>query len=90
MCNHDLKPDNILIDKNFDVKIADFGFSCKIKSNKLTNFKTGTPGYMLPEQFAKKPYSGRDADLFASAVVLFMMLTGCMPFNVAKDDDEYY
>jgi serine/threonine protein kinase len=85
-----LKPENILIDKNFDVKIADFGFSCELNTNKLTNFKSGTIGYMLPEQFREEPYNGRDADLFASAVVLFMMLTGCMPFNAAKEDDEYY
>ena len=85
-----MKPDNILIDKNFDVKIADFGFSCELNTNKLTNFKSGTTGYMLPEQFREEPYNGRDADLFASAVVLFMMLTGCMPFNAAKEDDEYY
>lgn len=93
VCHRDLKPENILIDKNFNLKIADWGFSIPLVgptgNGKLNSYK-GTLGYMPPEQHAKRPYSGKSADLFAAAVVLFMMLTQCQPFDEAKVTDKYY
>jgi hypothetical protein len=45
---------------------------------------------MPPEQLAKKSYNGKAADLFSSAVVLFMMVTQCQPFGEAKVTEKYY
>jgi serine/threonine protein kinase len=45
---------------------------------------------MPPEQHAKKAYSGKAADLFAIAVVVFMMITQCQPFEEARVTDKYY
>ncbi len=45
---------------------------------------------MPPEQLAKKAYSGKAADLFSAAVVLFMMVTQCQPFEEARVTDKYY
>lgn len=93
ICHRDLKPENILIDSNFNLKIADFGFSIPLAgqngNGKLHSYK-GTLGYMPPEQLAKKAYSGKQADLFALGIVLFMMLTQCQPFEQAKVNDKYY
>lgn len=88
-----MKPENILISENFDLKIADWGFSIPLVgpqgNSKLTSYK-GTLGYMPPEQHAKKAYSGKAADMFAVAVVLFMMITQCQPFDQARVTDKYY
>ena len=93
VCHRDLKPENILIDSDFNLKIADWGFSIPLigkKGNSRLNSFKGTLGYMPPEQHARKSYNGKSADLFALAVVLFMMLTQCQPFDQAKVTDKYY
>lgn len=88
-----MKPENILIDQDFNLKIADWGFSIPLVgaqgNSKLTSYK-GTLGYMPPEQHAKKAYSGKAADMFAIAVVVFMMITQCQPFDQARVTDKYY
>ena len=50
VCHRDLKPDNILIDKNDDIKVIDFGLSKYLDRN-IRSFKSrvGTPSYMAPE-----------------------------------------
>ena len=81
------------MDKEFNLKIADFGFAIPLVGHtgngKLNSYK-GTLGYMPPEQLVKKSYSGKAADLFSAAVVLFMMVTQCQPFEEARVTDKYY
>lgn len=93
ICHRDLKPENILIDENFNLKLADWGFAMPLRGHtgngKLLSYK-GTLGYMPPEQHAKRAYSGKAADLFAAAIVLFMMVSQCQPFEEAKVHDKYY
>ena len=93
VCHRDLKPENILIDENFNLKLADWGMAIPLVgrtgNGKLNSYK-GTLGYMPPEQHAGKLYTGKQADLFAVAVVLFMMITQCQPFDEAKITDKYY
>lgn len=48
MAHRDLKTENILLDDNFNIKIADFGFATKMKNNKLRSFG-GTKLFMAPE-----------------------------------------
>ena len=84
--------ENLLLDSAYNIKLTDFGFSAiasKKSSNTLFTCK-GTPGYMAPEIFTGKGYSGEAVDVFALGVVLFAMLMGRPPFRTAELSDPYY
>lgn len=90
IAHRDLKPENLLFDNQYNLKIADFGFSYVYKKGEgpKTSMRTelGTKGYMAPEILSNKKYTEK-ADIFASGVILFIMLAGFPPFQnaVAKD-----
>jgi len=84
----DLKPSNVLIDKNGAVKIADFGIAQWLRQGEgVTGVPTGgSPAYMAPEQFEGK--SAAQSDLWAVGILLCQMLTGETPFH-GKTVEEY-
>ena len=93
MAHRDMKLDNILLDENFIVKIADFGFSGSLKGKFGTGMMTtvlGTQPYMAPEILLEQPYKGDLVDIFAIGVILFMLVAGTPPFEQATSDDAYY
>ncbi len=79
--HRDVKPDNILLDKNGRVVITDFG-AAHMHSSELTRTGEvlGTPHYMSPEQILGDPADGR-SDLFSLGVVFYLLLTGRRPFK---------
>ncbi|KAI8903500.1 kinase-like domain-containing protein, partial [Gorgonomyces haynaldii] len=77
--HRDLKPENILIDSNTNIKIADFGFAGLSKGEPLDSM-LGSPEYASPEMIARKPY-GPEVDIWSMGVILFVMLTGTLPFH---------
>ena len=89
-CHMDIKPDNILVDENFSMKLADLGFTSQIPKDCLTKGCVGTDVYYTPEMHAKLPYNAYQADLFALGVTLFTMISGNMPFVSAKKTDSIY
>jgi len=94
--HRDLKPNNILIDSKFILKITDFGLSHiggdKLEDPNQKRMKTtwvGTRGYRAPELVLKARYSNQ-ADVFALGVCLFVMLCARQPFKVASANDPWY
>ncbi len=79
--HRDVKPSNILLLENDDVKVADFGIA-RIDASEFTivGDLLGTPAYMAPEQFSGTPVDER-TDLFAAGVIFFELLTGVKPFR---------
>jgi len=84
--HRDIKPDNILLDKNNRVKIADFGLAKVLGGTKLTQESStlGTLSYMSPEQIQSAKVDHR-SDIFLFGAVLYEMLAGRRPFEGEYD-----
>ncbi|MGB6339916.1 MAG: protein kinase [Candidatus Aminicenantaceae bacterium] len=80
--HRDLKPHNIMIDREGNAKIMDFGIALSQKANGITdsNIIIGTPQYLSPEQVEGKMVDQR-ADIYSLGVILFEMVTGQVPFD---------
>ena len=89
MAHRDIKLENILMTKEYEIKIIDFGFGMYNPENKLQNFFCGTPNYMPPEIAFKKPYIGQKADLWSLGVLVYKMFCADFPFK-GKNEKELY
>lgn len=91
VAHRDIKIENILIDKNDDIKLCDFGFSKVVEKSTIqqdeplsTTF-CGSLGYCAPEILLRTPYEPYKTDVWSLGVVLYKMVIGGMPFGEGND-----
>jgi len=89
VAHRDLKLENLLVDENLNLKVADFGFAKNENVKQLKSYK-GTHTYMAPEIREAKFYNGKKVDIFSAGVILFILTQGIFPFQAAKKEDHYY
>ena len=82
MAHRDMKPDNILINEDLQVKIIDFGFA--MRGDEVEVKVAGTPQYMCPELIQGKSFNPFKADVWAFGIMLYWLALGYFP----QDNDQ--
>jgi serine/threonine protein kinase len=89
IAHRDIKPENILLDAQMRPKIADLGFCHTLHANTLLSTRCGTLYYAAPELLRGTDYDGRAIDVWSLGVVLFVLVSGSLPWIVTNDAHVY-
>jgi serine/threonine protein kinase len=83
--HRDIKPDNVVLDANYEPKFIDFGLS--EEAMQLQTYDDGTAYYRSPEMFLAEEYFTPKTDMFALGVLLFRLVFGVPPLKTFNRDD---
>ena len=78
--HRDIKPQNIIISKDGNVKVTDFGIAKAASSNTITSNAMGSVHYISPEQ-ARGGFSDEKSDIYSLGITMYEMLSGKVPFT---------
>lgn len=86
VAHRDIKSENILLDRYFNVKLTDFGFCREVGKDKagkaiLSKTYCGSAAYVAPEVLQSTPYDPKQSDIWSLGVVLFVMVNNALPFD---------
>ncbi|XP_062906273.1 serine/threonine-protein kinase SIK2-like isoform X2 [Mobula hypostoma] len=79
--HRDLKTENMLLDADMNIKLADFGFGNFYRHGEMLSTWCGSPPYAAPEVFEGKDYEGPHLDVWSLGVVLYVLVCGSFPFD---------
>ena len=78
--HRDIKPQNIIVSKNGNLKVTDFGIAKAATSNTIASTAMGSVHYISPEQ-ARGGYSDEKSDIYSLGITMYEMVTGRVPFE---------
>lgn len=93
VAHRDVKPENLLLDDNGNLKLGDFGLSTLYMhegKERMLNTPCGSPIYMAPEVIAGGEYNGPAADIWSCGIVLYAMLFGATPWDEASINSQEF
>lgn len=77
----DIKPENILMKTELQLKLCDFGLAMKVEKEEKINLRAGSHLYLSPERLQPGSYDPFKADIWAIGVTLFFMASGTLPYS---------
>lgn len=83
--HRDIKLENVQLDLDYRVKLIDYGFATCYSNDKKTLVFCGSPSYMAPEIINKQQFAGPPVDIWASGILLYVLVTGKFPFQSSTE-----
>ena len=86
--HRDIKPENVMVGEDGEIKLIDFGLSQQtLSKHSKMHMLVGTPLYMSPQVI--EGYYGRECDIWSLGVLMFLLLSGRLPFYSKKVDELF-